>query len=266
MNGEESELSVRLPPDLATWLADLADDDAPETVARDLLAAYRSVEEDRDEAVDPSETSDRLDDQREEYRDLIEDVRERVIQVKRETDGKAPADHSHPELVETLSEIEADLSTVEDDLQSGFENYEEVLEYLTETTDDLGSDVDVLAQALVRLRERTGELAGLAERRERTDQLRLAANQLGIRKADCEECESTVDVALLTEPECPHCRAEFEDVEAGSGFFSSNELLTGDAPALEGAVGVDDDALTGVLDDDRDPPSTNLSDSGGDPT
>jgi hypothetical protein len=90
---------------------------------------------------------------------------------------------------------------------------------------------------------------------------------MGVRSADCGECDAAVDLGLLTEPECPHCRSRFADVEKGTGFFGSNTLVTGDAPAIEGSVGVDPDELDEVVagDDDAEAPPTTLSGDGGDP-
>jgi hypothetical protein len=69
------------------------------------------------------------------------------------------------------------------------------------------------------------------------DQLAAAANRRGVREADCEDCGGAVDVALLREPACPHCGATFADVEASSGWFGSDTLVTGAAPpALEPAA------------------------------
>ncbi|MFW5965560.1 MAG: hypothetical protein ACOCP3_02285, partial [Halodesulfurarchaeum sp.] len=43
----------------------------------------------------------------------IQDVRERVIQVKREADGKAPADHEHESLESLISALESDYNSLE---------------------------------------------------------------------------------------------------------------------------------------------------------
>jgi predicted Zn-ribbon and HTH transcriptional regulator len=273
MSREETEVTVGLGPDLADWLDDAADGRDRDAVLRDLLVAYRSAAADGADVPDPADLADRLNEQREEYRDLVEDVRDRVIQVKRETDRKAPADHDHPELAEAVAATEARLSEVEselgairssvEDVESGFDNYEDVLEYLVDAADDVEGDLDVLANAVLDLRETTREVATRAGARSEAARLKRAANQLGITAADCEDCGNGVDVALLSGPECPHCRATFADVEAGSGFFSSNTLVTGDPPAIEGGVGTDDGPLAEVAGNDRDAPATTLTDSGG---
>lgn len=265
---EHVDVSIRLPPDLEEWLDQQAAemDRSREDVVRELVAAYRSMtesdaadgvvtSEDLDGVVDEDaldgyvETAafeDALDEQRAEFEDLLSDVRKRVVQVKREADAKAPADHGHVDLEERVDAMAADVAAlsetverVEDDLDAGFENFEDVLEYLTETTDELEAKTGTLARVLVDVRSEVKRLSLQESRRAEAETLKLAANREGIRTAKCEECESPVDVSLLSMPECPHCASTFNDVEKRSGLFSSNRLVTGDPPALP--EGHDDD-------------------------
>jgi chromosome segregation ATPase len=180
-----------------------------------------------------------LDEHREEFEALLDDVRKRVVQVKREADAKAPADHDHEALEERVDALATDVTStseaveaVEDDLEAGFENFEDVLEYLTETTDDLEGKTGKLARVLVDVRSEVQRLRVQESRRAEAEALQLAANREGVRTAKCGECESPVDVSLLSAPECPHCASTFSDVEKRSGLFSSNRLVTGDPPAL----------------------------------
>ena len=263
---EHVDLSVQLPPELGEWLHDQASeqDVPPEALLEQLLSAYRTVSAaNEDDVYDLSslledrsgELDERLEARREEYTDLIQDVRERVIQVKREADGKAPADHSHEELLARLDELSAtveqvdgvqdDVDDIEEavaelssELDAGFDNYETILRYLSDTTEDLDSKLTKLARLTVDLREEVLRLAAAEARRSSVDTLKLAANREGVERAKCEECSSTVRIGLLTEPACPHCASSFTDVQASDSFgpFGSNRLLTGEAPALpEGA-------------------------------
>ena len=176
----------------------------------------------------------------------IQDVRDRVLQVKREADRKADADHEHPELeraVAATDERIADLATAVEDQRSrlddvesrvddGFENFEEVLDYLTETTDDLGAKTQTLATALLDVRDGVRLIA--QGNNSAVDQLAAQANRKGVREAACEDCARSVDIALLREPACPHCGATFSRVESKSGWFGSHTLQTGESPpALE---------------------------------
>ncbi|WP_440989030.1 hypothetical protein [Haloarchaeobius baliensis] len=274
---EHVDLSVQLPPELGEWLHDKASeqDVPPEALLEQLLSAYRTVSAaNEDDAYDltslledrSGELDERLESQREEYTDLIQDVRERVIQVKRETDGKAPADHSHEELLARLDELSAaveqfdgvrdDLDDIDEavaelsaELDAGFDNYETILRYLSDTTEDLDAKLTKLARLTVDLREEVLRLAAAEARRSAVDTLRLAANREGIERAKCGECSSTVRLSLLTEPACPHCASSFTDVQASDSFgpFGSNRLLTGDAPALP--EGTDSDLAEGLEED-----------------
>lgn len=234
-----------------------------EELLRQLLAAYREATETGDgsvEAIVKSETA-RLAEKQEtleaEYREDLADVRERVVQVKRETDEKAPASHDHSDLREqaTVAAAEADaLQESVEDLHSrverGFDNYEEILEYLTETTDELETKVDTLAEAMLDVKERVESRDGRRAAREATDELATEANRLGVRTGNCEECGQSVDVALLSAPNCPHCASTFSGIEKKqglSGLFGTSTLRVGDRPALDGAV-ADDAPDSGVTD------------------
>lgn len=245
---------VTLEGPAAAWLAQRADalDLTTGSFLERLVAAYRVAEE----GEGPDVVTEA------EFEEQLQDVRDRVIQVKRETDGKAPADHDHPDLTEQAAEAlaavdnleaaVADLASTQDRLSNrvdgGFENFEEVLTYLRDETDRLDGKLTTLATAVLAMREAVASVAAANARRERTDSLKRAANREHVRVADCEDCESEVDVSLLTAPECPFCGATFEDVEATRGWFGSHTLVTGSAPALtagDSALG-DEDAWLGA--------------------
>lgn len=173
----------------------------------------------------------------------IDDVRERVIQVKREADSKAPADHDHPQLHQRLERAlraaeEANATSKQlgqrvDRVDQGFENFEEVLEYLTDTAEELEEKLDVLAYTVIDLRESVGELEGTASARAAAADLKSAANREGLSTAKCGGCESKVQIALLSTPHCPHCGTTFREIEPAEGLFGSAYLRTGDQPALQ---------------------------------
>ena len=181
--------------------------------------------------------------QRAEYAELIEDVRRRVIQVKREADAKAPNDHEHPELAGDLSRLESELADVEETLtefdetiESGFENYEAVLEHLLDRIGRLEERTMTVGQAVLEVRNGLDALTVRERQRAAAEAIKLAANRLGVRRATCEDCASTVTISLLTDAECPHCAATIADVQAKRGIFGSHTLQTGDPPAIEGTV------------------------------
>ncbi|WP_251342481.1 CopG family transcriptional regulator [Haloplanus halophilus] len=244
MAGEQSEA---FPDELRDWIERKAAerDASPETVLARAVMVYRALDaETADDAFDfdpdqVAELDDRVGAVEDDLDAKIEDVRERVIQVKREADAKAPADHDHPELADRVEaarraaeDVDDRIDDLDDRLDSGFENYEEILEYLTETTDDLDRQVDQLAGAVVDVRSELGRVAAAEHDREAVDDLRTAANRHGERTAACGDCGATVDLGLLSRPQCPHCEATYVDFEPATGFFGSATLTTGDRPAL----------------------------------
>ena len=273
-------MSIGLSADLTAWLQRRATERGVdvETYARELLLAQRAVDlgeidleeglggplgvvgldDEGGEVVRRDEHDADVEELRSHVDELVEDVRNRVIQIKRETDGKASSVHDHPELagdienlgreVESLLDAiaahESSIESLRHDLDGGFENFSEVLEYLVETTDDLIDRSDRLARATIALRNRTQELAASVVERERVDQLKRDAAQDGITAADCEGCSRTIQLGLLTEPRCPACATDFVAVEPKRGIFGSPTLATGDRPALESG---DLDAVTGDL-------------------
>ena len=240
-------ISFALPGPVHDWLGREASrrDESRDDVCRHLVTAAHAVA--TSDEIEPTDLEDvaavqaQLDAQREEFVDLLEDVRSRVIQVKRETDGKAPLDHDHSEYaddaaVETLRE---EVDALESTVDGGFENFEDILDHLLEESAALEERSTLLAKAVVDLREQRDALAERERCREAVEQLKLAANRLGIRTAVCDACDGDVDIALLTEPECPHCATTITDVAEKRSFFGSHTLVTGEPPALEGRVETD---------------------------
>jgi rubrerythrin len=249
-----SDQSEAFPAEFREWVEErAAERDAhPEAILARAVAVYRALDAESDGDVafdpgdDPAASAERLDDLANRVAALeddldakIEDVRERVIQVKREADAKAPRDHEHPDLEERAAaatrateDVDARIDDLADRLDRGFENYEEILEYLTDATDDLDRKVDRLAAAVVDARTDLERVTAAEHDRRALDDLRTAANRHGERTAVCADCGASVDLALLARPRCPHCEATYVDFEPSTGFFSSATLVTGDRPAL----------------------------------
>jgi predicted Zn-ribbon and HTH transcriptional regulator len=265
-----------LPDELESWVDDraAAEDLTREEVLHRLVAAHHELEEsggldgetdsngvsevetdatagtDRESIEREIESIDaRVADLEADLDEKITDVRERVIQVKRETDAKAPADHDHPEI-----------AAVERRLSAGFENYEEILEYLTDTTDEHDSKLDRIGSSVLALRSRLSTLEGAMDEREAAADLRREANRYGVGEAACGSCGETVRLGLLDEPRCPHCDAPFDGIDPKRGFFGSNRLTVGDPPALES--GSDGDSST-ENSPDQNPSADAASDPGG---
>lgn len=185
----------------------------------DTAAVEHTVEELETELGDIAARVATVEDQLDEK---ITDVRERVIQIKRETDAKAAAAHDHPEIERRIDRIDA-----------GFENYESVLESLTETTDEHDSKLDRLGSAVVDARTRLATIERRMETRQAVAELREEANRHGVTTAACGNCSEPVHLGLLDKPSCPHCSASFDGIEPKRFFFGTNRVTVGTPPALE---------------------------------
>lgn len=270
MSGEQRD---GLPESLETWVENHAatTDAEPEDVVARAVTLYRLVEDhaesadgvpgDVDDLVETVEEFDQRIDALDQQlgglndqvgrlngrvatveRDLdtkIDDVRQRVIQVKQEADAKAPADHDHPDLRQrvdaaetTAARGERQVEDLRDDVDSGFENFEEILTHLTDEAETFDDKLTRLAQVVVDLRRRTEAVEQHLARQDALEDLKRTANKQGDTRAQCADCSRPVDIGLLTEPRCPHCDAGFVDVEPSGRFFGSATLQTGHPPAL----------------------------------
>lgn len=232
-----------LPEPIREWLADRAAEEGipeEELVSRLLRAGG---------AADGDTTGERLDAVEETVEALrvdldekIDDVRGRVIQVKREVDDRAPADHDHPELEERI-ERTADGAGAEASVPghgAGEGNgIVETLEHLVETTGELEHKLDRLARVTVSLRGIVDDLAGSEAENAAVAALARSANVHGARRADCGSCGESVDVGLLSKPRCPYCAEPFEAFVPNHGLFGSHTLEVGSPPALEPADGLE---------------------------
>lgn len=256
-----TDVSVTLPPDLEEWLGDRAAElgvDRDELLVQ-LASTYRAaaghdgdlleglggdeVDAEALEAVESrlsadeetlSALGDRVDAVESELADNVEDLRNRVLQLRNAVADTAPENHSHREfsqLEDSVDDLSADLEAVATDLGEQGEQVSEVESRLGDAEEKLTR----LARAVVALRR---EVEGDADASALED-LRLAANRNGVDEAACGACESPVTVGLLTEATCPHCGTDFAELElpeSGLGRalgFRKPRLRCRDPPALE---------------------------------
>lgn len=234
-----NDRSSSLPDSVSQWLSDIADEQ--NITEEELLTRFLSAMEDGDSLGVAGESIEALETElaatQEEFQEKIEDVRDRVIQVKHEADQKAPTNHSHQaftQLKHQLDEFEGDIAELDYQVNEGFENFEEILEYLTETTESLDKKITTLARAVMNLRQ---QVQSLSERHDRDLVLQRildTGNRERVKRAECQSCEQKIDLALLSSPVCPNCRELFSDLEVNKGFFNSSVLKTESVPALQG--------------------------------
>jgi len=226
----ERELAAHLDAELEaaveSVLADTLEDHVETAVRSQLGAALESELNDRISeatAAVRGDLGERLDEMEADYTEKLEDVRERVIQVKRETDAKAPADHTHEEpdrlgdLADRIEELVADL----EDIEHRVSDHEAATEDVTERLDETRQRLRTVAWVVSDLREAHEEGGGM----EAVERIKRAAARADVDRAKCESCGNGVEIALLTDPECPHCETTVTNVEPAEGFFGKPRLV-----------------------------------------
>lgn len=263
--------------------ADEADVGREELLKRAIVALAEEEGIDVPDREEVAAIESRLDALDADVDEKVEDLRERFVELYRDLEAKAPADHAHAETAERLDALAADLdriaervddleadaaarSTVDEAVEGRVSDLDDRLAGVEERVDDLAESaahadaVDVeglddklsrVASAVVRVRRRLEAAERDRADRERLDALTATANRDGVRKAACTDCGGTVDIGLLTTPECPHCGREFAELDPNPGFLGTSRLVAAEQPALDGDV-----------DDDRGDVSTR--DAGGD--
>jgi chromosome segregation ATPase len=267
--------SVSLPPDLDEWLTKHArelDVDEEEVLVQ-VLASYRTITEldtdldaeslldsepdadvveemvrsivrDRLDDIaaaveerldDGSELDSELDRVEQDFQTKLDDVRERVIQVKKEADGKASRDHDHEAFdgfEERLDDLESSLQVLRAGLEDRIEELEAELEAVErddegdpesveERLDDVEQKLRTVAWVVSDLRDAHDTDSGTDET---VAHLKRTAARENVDRAQCENCGNAVQVSLLTEPECPHCEAAVTEVVPSPGFFGRSRL------------------------------------------
>lgn len=275
-----------LPARMEEWLADRTAEtgDSRETVLARAVASYRLLAEDEDtddalesalsdletriEALESDTDADRIDALEADLDEHVEDLRSRIVDVVKEARSRAPADHSHEELDDRLSEVEgeyddldtqlADQESTAEELRASVDELEtEVVELesmvdnrvgaaegelgsVSESVETLETKADRLAGALVDLRRRVGRIESHVTHQTALAELLETAAREDVEKARCDNCNETVRLGMLVEPACPHCRAVFDGIEPGSMFFKSAWLTIADRPALEAGSTTDE--------------------------
>jgi chromosome segregation ATPase len=240
-----------------------------EMLKRAIVSLAEAEGVDAPDAEEVAALESRLDALEADLDEKVADLRERFVELYRDLEATAPADHAHAETAERLDalaaeldrtaerldEVEADAaarSTVDeavgeraDEIDDRLTDVEARVDDLAELearvdaidTDDLDDKLSRVASAVVRVRRRLDAAERDRADRERLDAISATANRNGVRKAACTDCGSTVDVGLLTEPECPHCGGAFAELEPNPGFLGTSRLVAGEQPALDGDVG-----------------------------
>ena len=260
MARDVSETSVTdLPEGVGDLITEIARERgvSEEELLERLLGEREAVAEQFDTVrTDLDELEARINTLDDAFAEKLSDVRDRVVQVKRETDEKADANHDHPDLVTDIGDVAADVDAlaadveelehrVETAVQEASAETEAVREAVDAVSEDATRKLNVLGAAVLEMRDQVRTLLAEREKRALTEELQRQANRNGIRSATCESCSNAVQIGLLSKPRCPHCNESFDALDPKDGFFGSNVLTTGSPPELDGEIG----GATSGLDD-----------------
>ena len=241
----ESLLDEKLDEWVTEKLEATIDDEVAETVESELEARLESTireqlestADNRIERAISAETGaleDRIAELEAEQADAIEDVRERVIQVKKEADTKTPT-QAHAETRRDVEDLRAELAALDDRLASLSESLSGLETETMDRIDDHAASLETLEADVAETEERINTLAwNVNEIRDHVDTatdlapILEKAAQLDVDRAKCDRCNAAVEIGLLTEAECPHCDARLSGVVDSRSFFGKPRLLVGD--------------------------------------
>lgn len=251
--------SVGLPEDLDAWLDERADELGLEREAllKRLLASYRLAvtaeeEGDVDLQAHSSAVEERFDRLEHDYQKGLDDVRKRVLQLKRVTEQKADADHHHDEL-DVLADLDEQVSALADRVEQlsertrthgaptgddgvTREEFEDTREKLSRVAravvalrrqaDHAGpTDADPDADAEQSASEPTPAPVVDEAAAERLLDIKRTAAREGYERARCGACGERSHVGLLPEPACPACGTQFSDIVEQGGLRKKATLV-----------------------------------------
>lgn len=221
----QSDLDDQVEGTVKSILADTLDEQVQSTVQENVDALVTDRVNEATNSVQ-RQLGDRIETVDEESQAKLEDVRNRVIELKREANAKAPADHSHDEfdtvssLVTQVESLEAEVRELRAEVGDTLPEHEDQIEQLETQLAETEDRLQTVAWITSDLRDAFESGEGL----EVVERIKRAAAKANISSAACESCGNDVNLALLTDPECPHCSATVNNVEPNPGWFRSPRL------------------------------------------
>lgn len=221
LDGDVDEDSIALTPgvaDVESQIDEQVETEVEEHLTDRLSEATKSVQKQLDNRIDTVERD---------FQEKLADVRERVVQVKKETDTKAPREHTHEELgrLQDVARRVETLETEVEHLQKAFDEtvscQEKQVSEMEDSLEEVQDRLQTVAWVVNDLRDARERMGGL----EAVERIKRAAARADVDRANCENCGESVAIALLTDPECPHCNATVTNVEPASGWFRKPKLL-----------------------------------------
>lgn len=159
--------------------------------------------------------TDRLSDDITRLHSRIEEIDEGANQADSEIQSKVM------ELQQDVTELESTNDEFESWIDEEFDEIEALFNQLIDTTQQLDTrlnEVETTVDTVVESEESRTDLSDL----------RRTAQELNVDSGRCDNCDTKVDLSMLTEPACPSCEKTFTGVTAGSSWnpFSDSVLRT----------------------------------------
>ena len=215
---------------VSTTVEESLDELVREQVSRQLQEALdTAVRQQVSEATNTTQQrlESRISAVEDDYMAKLQDVRERVIQVKKETDTRAQQDHTHEEF-DAVDDLATEVKMLQESFEQLETTYAEVVPEHEERLGEIEARLDTLEDRLKTvawvvsdLREAHESGGGL----QAVERIKRAGAKHDIERANCENCGESVVLALLTDPHCPHCNTTVTNVEPAGGWFGKPKLL-----------------------------------------
>jgi len=180
-----------------------------------------------EEATD--QVDGRLDDLESDFTAKVEDVRERVVELGDTVETKAAAEHEHPDLAERIDSLTAEVESLREevgDFQGEIDDHLDEYEDRATDVDDQLSDVQQKLRTVAHAVNDLKESEALNNKRATSvDQIKQSAAEHDLDRAACEACGEGVEIALMTDPECPYCETTVTHVKPKEGFLGKPMLV-----------------------------------------
>ncbi|TKX84479.1 hypothetical protein EXE43_18700 [Halorubrum sp. SS5] len=201
---------------------DLRDDLTPTEVE-----LTKRIAEMRRQVIDLSLDVEQQRSRQEEFTDRLSDDVTRLHSEIQSLESRVDQDNG--DVVDRIDTVEAKLDDVEgaqaeletwideefDQIEALFEQILDTVRKFDDRIEELSATVDTVSNA--------------EQDREALNTLRKRAIRKGIDTGRCEDCDTIVDLSMLSEPSCPSCDEQFRDIEEATSWnpFSKPTLLTG---------------------------------------
>lgn len=165
------------------------------------------------------EFTDRLSDDVTRLHSEIQSLNSRVDQPDTELQNRID------DVEKAVEDVEATQDEFETWVDTEFDQIEALFKRVLDTIDDFDDRVE-------EIEDLADTVSAVKKDREDLNSLRKQAARKGVDTGSCENCGTTVDLAMLSEPSCPSCGESFRDIDDTGSWnpFSKPTLRTDGRP------------------------------------